>query len=713
MAGLFWPLWWLIAHLAYRFRVYHTGRVPRSGPVLLVANHVTLWDWLLIRVAVPRRVEFVPVGEMARAKELLAAGKAVVVFAEGHLSRNGQMAPFDPRLAECFSPKLAIIPIYLDNLWETQFSYGDGKLIWKWPRKPFRRHVAVFFSEPMWEPTVPAIRAAIVEAGAWCGIAQSEYLTPAPCAFIHQAASFRHLFRTACVDLATGTERKLTWGKLLVGAWSLTSWLKTKLGPEQNVGLWLPTSLGSSLANVALSFCRRTTVNLNYTAGVDAVNSAIAQAGVKQIITSQRFLDKMPFTPPAGVELIRLEEAMAAIKPFARLWRFMMVLLLPGWVLSRFIFKLHTLKPDDPMTIMFSSGSTGEPKGVVLSMRNITANVDGFRRGVEFHDTDRFMVTLPFFHSFGYTVSLWTTLVVGMEAVYFPDPRAAKEVGEYCKKYRCTILLGTATFLRFYLRRCDAEDFRSLRLLVCGAEKLPVKLAMEFQEKFQIQPYEGYGCTELSPVVGTNIPDVEIDGVKQIANTFGTIGQPVPNVCMKTFDPETLAPLPHGEEGLLGGLGPNVMLGYWQQPEKTAQVLRGGWYISGDVGKIEDDGFIRITGRVSRFAKIAGEMVPLERLDEELHELLGSCGERRLAVAAAPDEKRGERVLVFHVLDVKGQLSELFEKLRKSGIPNLWIPDLRDCHIVEHFPTLGSGKLDLKRLGDWAKAVASGQALPT
>jgi acyl-[acyl-carrier-protein]-phospholipid O-acyltransferase / long-chain-fatty-acid--[acyl-carrier-protein] ligase len=715
------PLAWCFARSVYRFHVYFNHRVPASGPVLIVANHGSLWDrWLLI-AATSRRLVFLPVSQPKAISAALEAGQAVVVFAEGTLTRNGQMLPFDARLGEVLQTTqcdFPIIPTFLDNLFGTLFTWSSGRMVWKIPEGPMRRPVAVYFGEAVSNPSpqpsptrgegvrisVPALRAKVVEAGAECGIRQSDFLLPAPRAFVRKAAKFRQLFRLACVDMATGTERKLTWAKVLVGVWSLADWLRPKLGPEQNVALWMPTSLGSMLGNVALSFCRKTTVNLNYTSGEQAVHSAMLQAGIRTVITSQRFLNKMPLMVPEGVTVILLEAAMTEITPRSRLWKFLAVLMLPGWFLDRVVFGLHKIALDDPMTIMFSSGSTGEPKGVVLSYRNITGNVDSFRRGVEFHDTDRFMVTLPFFHCFGYTVSLWTTLIVGMEAVYFPDPRAAKEVGELCKKHRCTILLGTATFVRFYLRRATPGDFDSLRLLVCGAEKLPVKLAHEFRDRFGILPLEGYGCSELSPVVSVNLPDVNVGGVMQIANHFGTVGQPLPNICMKTFDPETLQPLPHGAEGLLGGLGANVMLGYWQQPKKTAEAVRGGWYISGDVGKIEDDGFIRITGRVSRFAKIAGEMVPLERLDEELHELLGSHGERKLAVAAAPDEKRGERIVVLHLAEITECLPTLFEQLRKQGLPNLWIPDVRDCRIVESFPTLGSGKLDLKRIGEMAQS---------
>lgn len=697
----------LFARLAYRLSVYHPGRVPAAGPALLVANHVTALDWLFIRAACRRRVRFAARPEDAARR--LAAGHAVAVFPESELTRNGAMLPFGPdidRIQKLAGIPVPVVPVFLDNLWGSVWSWSGGRRVWKWPETLGRRRVAVYFGEPLTHgPTAAEVRAAVQEAGADCGIAESRKLRPVVREFVRQASSARHLFRRAFVDSATGTERVLTWGRVLVGAWALRNWLATRIGPGQNVALWLPTGLGSALANVALGMLGRTTVNLNYTAGPDLVESAVTQAGVDTILTARRFVAKVPLVVPAGVRVIHIEDAQAGISAWTNLARFVAVVVLPGRVLDRWVLRLGRIDPESPATILFSSGSTGEPKGVVLSHRNVAANVDGFRRGVQFTRHDRMLVTLPFFHSFGHTVSLWATLTVGMEAVFHPDPRQAKEVGELCRKHRCSILLGTATFLRLYLRRAELDSFTSLRLAVCGAEKLPVPLQEEFLAKFGVRPLEGYGCTELSPVATVNIPDVTVGGVTQRGNAPGTVGQPIPTVAVKAFDPDTLDPLPHGTVGMLGVKGPNVMLGYLGRPDLTARVVRGGWYLTGDVGKVEDDGFVRITGRISRFAKIAGEMVPLERLDDEMHELLGHPPDRVLAVAAVPCDRRGERVVVLHLGSVTPELERVFADLRARGLPNLWIPDKRDCHAVEAFPVLGTGKLDLRRLGDLAREL--------
>ena len=277
---------------------------------------------------------------------------------------------------------------------------------------------------------------------------------------------------------------------------------------------------------------------------------------------------------------------------------------------------------------------------------------------------------LLFFHSFGYILFL-APLQIGPG--WCTRPRQAKELGELSRKFRCTGLLSTATFLRFYLRRCDPEDFRSLRIAVCGAERLPPALAKEFEEKFGVLPMEGYGCTELSPTVAVNVPDVDVKGVKQIRNKIGTVGHPIPGVACRIVDPDTNEPLAPGSEGMLLVKGPNVMPGYLGKPEMTAKAIRDGWYTTGDMAKIDDDGFVTITGRLSRFAKVAGEMVPLEKVEEDMHAVLGT-NDSVLAVTAVPDDNRGERLVVLHLPTLTMPPREMGQKLAERGLPNLWVP---------------------------------------
>jgi acyl-[acyl-carrier-protein]-phospholipid O-acyltransferase/long-chain-fatty-acid--[acyl-carrier-protein] ligase len=736
------PFLWVLAHSLYRLRIHNRDRIPATGGALIVANHVSYVDWLVLSVASPRPVTFVlwdifyrnPIlrflfswarhniiriehrnhphalaDSLSAIGKALDAGRLVVIFPEGRLTRSGHMLPFGRGIERVLRQTVSdvpVIPTSTSGLYGGFFSYGGGPILRKWPRA-FRPRVGVWFGKPV-EKTLSAanLRLAVQEAIADLAIRDSDHITLLHRAFVRNACKFRNIFRTCIIDNSTSPARTLTWGKTLVAALCVTRYLRPRLGDAANVGVWLPTSLGGALANLAIAFLHRASVNLNYTAGPAPVRSAIEQAGVRTVVTSRRFVARIPLELPEGVEAIYLEDVLESVTKWQRISTFLTVLLLPGWLMERAL-GLHRHTVEDTLTIVFSSGSTGEPKGVVLTHRNVGHNALSSIRTIGIAREDRLFAILPFFHSFGYTVCLWAPLLAGCIAMYYPDPRAAREVGELARTHRATIMLATATFLRFYIRRCDKDDFHTIRSLICGAEKLPVKLQDEFRDKFGVLPLEGYGCTELSPVVSTNLHDVASGGVVQECNHRGTVGQPIFGVCARAFTTdEARRPLPVGEGGVLCVKGPNVMRGYLHQPEKTADAVRNGWYNTGDVGLVEPDGFIRITGRVSRFAKIAGEMVPLERLDDEMQEILATGGDRMLAVAAVPDEKRGERLVVLYLSEIEARVCDLLAALPKRGIPNLWVPDRRDCYPVETMPVLGSGKLDLKKLGDVARELS-------
>jgi acyl-[acyl-carrier-protein]-phospholipid O-acyltransferase / long-chain-fatty-acid--[acyl-carrier-protein] ligase len=309
------------------------------------------------------------------------------------------------------------------------------------------------------------------------------------------------------------------------------------------------------------------------------------------------------------------------------------------------------------------------------------------------------MGVLPLFHSFGFTGTLWLPLLAGFGAVYHPNPTDAKTIGETVKKHRATLLISTPTFYAGYMRRCNAEEFASLHYVISGAEKLREPIARGFKEKYGIEILEGYGCTELAPVVSVNIPDVVYDGQKQIGNKPGTVGHPIPGVAVRVTDPDTGAPLPYGTAGMLLAKGGNLMLGYLGQPELTAEAMRGGWYVTGDIAAIDEDGFIRITDRLSRFSKIGGEMVPHMKVEETMNEVLGNPV---AAVTALPDEQRGEKLVAFYAQNGMNR-DELWEKLNRSDLPKLWIPKRENLHAVEALPLLGSGKVDLRQIKSMAQ----------
>jgi len=517
----------------------------------------------------------------------------------------------------------------------------------------------------------------------------------------------------SCFPDNTNPKLNLNYGKALVAVSCLGNQLRHELKGETTVGVWLPNSTGSALTNIALATIGKISVNLNYTASAGILEHCINIAGVKTVITAKRFTSKVSWPDFQNIRLLYLEDIMQNISPTKKAITFLASKILPPALFIKTILKAHQPNPDDILTIIFSSGSTGNPKGVMLTYKNITANAWSTIKGADVDFTDCLLGALPFFHSFGYTVSMWTPIQVGAAIVYQPDPRQARDIGAACKSYQCTAYLSTATFLRFCLKKSEPDDFKSLRILICGAEKLPIQLAKDFESKFGILPLEGYGCTELSPVVCINKGDIIIPGATILGQMVGSIGQIIPGVSIKIVDPETLELLPPNQEGMVLATGANVMKGYLNDPDKTASVIKDGWYITGDMGKINLESFVTLTGRLSRFAKIGGEMVPLERLEDELHELLQSS-ERVCAVTCVPDITRGERIMVLylpHIFEGFGiDIKTWSKQLSARGLPNLWVPSEKDFHPVTEMPVLGSGKLDLAKLKALALEISLGKA---
>ncbi|HTW81296.1 MAG TPA: AMP-binding protein, partial [Terracidiphilus sp.] len=351
-------------------------------------------------------------------------------------------------------------------------------------------------------------------------------------------------------------------------------------------------------------------------------------------------------------------------------------------------------------TIIFSSGSTGDPKGVMLSHYNIASNIEQMGQTFMFGRKDSLLGVLPFFHSFGFTVTLCLPAVLGVSVVYHPSPLDLTAISELVRDYKVTFLMATPTFLQAYMRRCSPEDFGSLDFVLVGAEKLPERLALAFEDRFGVKPLEGYGATECAPVVAVNTRDFRAPGFRQVGGKRGRIGHPLPGISVRIVDPETREPVAAGAAGLLLVRGPNVMQGYLGRPEKTAEALQDGWYVTGDIATEDEDGFLTITDRLSRFSKIGGEMVPHIKVEEQLHEIAGAT-EQKFVVTAVPDGKKGERLVVLHLLQ-PAELKAVIEKLPQTGLPNLWIPRPNQFFAVEEFPHLGTGKLDLRRIRELA-----------
>jgi acyl-[acyl-carrier-protein]-phospholipid O-acyltransferase/long-chain-fatty-acid--[acyl-carrier-protein] ligase len=467
--------------------------------------------------------------------------------------------------------------------------------------------------------------------------------------------------------------------------------LRRLVGPEEFVGSFLPTSVMGVLANLAIGFLDKTPVNLNYTSSKEILSSSVEQSGLKVILSSHMFLERTKLTPP--LPAIFIEDILAKASLTDRFLNGAM-LFVPSFALLRKIVFGRWQRGDINAlaNLVFTSGSTGIPKGVMLTHTNIRANLEGFYQSISARRDDKLMGILPFFHSFGFTAVLWLPIVGGIEAIYHPSPLDAQVIGKLVREHRATFLMATPAFISAYIKRCQPDDFKTIRFTIIGAEKLKENIAQGFKEKFGFRPLEGYGCSELSPIVSLNFHDQIVKGKVQKAQKPGTIGPPLPGVAVRIVDPDTMRTLKENEPGLLLVKGALVMRGYLNKPQMTEDTFFEGWYKTGDIAFLDEDGFITITDRLSRFSKIAGEMIPHIRIEEALHTALGSS-ELVFAVCAVPDDRKGERLVVLRSQDI--DVSRLCDALKAQGFPNLWIPDKDMFFKVDAIPTLGSGKLDL------------------
>lgn len=494
---------------------------------------------------------------------------------------------------------------------------------------------------------------------------------------------------------ADTTGQHLTYGRALIGAFALGRLLERRTPGESSVGTLLPASVGSAVTNIALYLAGRMPINLNFTIGAAALTEAIDQAGLKTIITSRVFLEKASLEERPG--MLFLEDLRTEVSGADKLLAVVLARLTPMALVRRWFS--GPASPTSPLaTIIFSSGSTGAPKGVMLTHDNILSNVDSLAQVFPMGPSDVFIGVLPLFHSFGFTGTFWFPLLMGAGVAYHPNPMDAKTVGELVEKHRATMLISTPTFCNAYIRRCTAEQFASLKYAIVGAEKLRRHTAAEFKEKYGLDLLEGYGMTEMAPVVAVNRPDVTDGAEVKVGNKPGSVGHPIPGVEAKVVDQDTGADLGVNREGLLLVRGPSMMAGYLNDPARTADAVRDGWYATGDIARIDEDGFIFITDRLSRFSKIGGEMVPHLRVEDAINAILG---ESACAVTAIPDASKGERLVAFYARpDVAPE--RIWESLCATDLPRLWLPRRDSLVPVDAIPTLGTGKVDLRRIKQMA-----------
>lgn len=707
----------LLTRLFYRIKVTGLSNVPMDKPVLLVSNHVSWVDALLLAATQQRRIRFIMdrqfyniwwlrpicklmavipisakdppkkiVTSLRQARQAMDEGFMVCIFAEGAITRSGMLRRFRAGFQRIVrGSSYEIIPIYIGGAWGSIFSYSHGKILGSLPKK-FPYPVSIHFGKPMSaDSSVSRIRQKVSELS--CEYINSLKSDKRSLAY-YLAKAARKNWHRRCISDTTGKD--LNYGTTFTSTIALAKEIEKTTTSQQNIGILLPPSVAGSLTNMSVTMLNKVAVNLNYSTGPEIIKYAVERCDIKSIISSRSFIEKIGI-PQDLPGLIFIEDIVSRITGMAKFKAYLKASFMPISLLTK-----GCRCGDDLATIIFSSGSSGKPKGVMQSHHNIISNIEALQMVIKLKANDNLAVVLPFFHSFGFNCGLWLPLVSGVSASYIPNPLDGSMVAQSIRKNRSTILFAAPTFLLNYIRRAQRPDFASLRMVASGAEKLKKRLAESFEAKFGIRPFEGYGATELSPVASLNIPNVESDGIYQVGNKLDSVGHPLPGVAVKIVDIESKKPLDVGEEGLLMVKGPNIMLGYLNAEEQTAQVVEAGWYNTGDIARIDEDGFLTITDRLSRFSKIGGEMVPHVSIEDTYLHALGMA-EQVIAVTSVPDPKKGEELVVLY-LKKAGKPKKLHKIITNSDLPNIWKPKPNNYIKIDSIPVLGSGKIDVMKL---------------
>lgn len=710
-----------LVRLLYRVRVRGMETFPETGGVLLITNHISYVDVCVLQLACPRPIRYIgykglqrhwffnwcfkvsgaipisaqnPSSGVREAVRALKRGEVVCICPEGHISRTGQLMEIKAGFETV--ARLANVPVVaaaVDGLWGSVFSFAGNKYIWKSPRL-MPTHVFVQFGEPV----APA-----QATPAW---GRRELLDLGALAFDERPVLRRHLGRECVRTLAkrpghvliidrTTERRPVNCGQLLAAASALSRRIRATV-PEKRVGIVLPPGAGAFIANLAVLCAGKTPVNLNFTAGRTTIEKSLEIGGIRTVISADAVRAKVPAFPwPEQTLDLRQEIAAMGGKRAILPWLLAAWLLPNQWIPT--LLGLPKIGDDTEAGLLFTSGSSGEPKGVVLTHRNILANCDQISSLSILPRTCMLVGCLPVFHSFGFTVTLWYPMLRGCRVVTVPSPLDTRRIIDAIHEEHATVLLGAPTFIRPILKKALPAELRSLDLVVTGAEKLPEDLSKKFLETYHIEIMQGYGLTETTPATNINQPHPAIvtsTGEHQTGYKQGAVGRLMPGMTARIVHPETGEDLPFTEVGMILFKGANVFTHYLNDPEKTRGAFRDGWFVTGDLGRFDDDGFLYIEGRLSRFSKIGGEMVPHGTIEQKIEEVMkwDQSDGLTFAVMGVPDPAKGEALVLLTTREVTAD--ELRTNLLAVGLPSLWVPKI--IHRVEKIPILGTGKTDLK-----------------
>ena len=724
-----------IVGMKYKLEVNGITNIPQTGGVLLLGNHISWIDWAVVLMAVPKEVRFVmdktiyskwyikwifrmfnaiPISNASSKTTIkiiakqLDEGNIVVIFPEGSITRNGHLGEFKKgfeKILELTNTDVKVVPFYIRGLWESMFSRANQKF-----KKSNRTNsVTISFARYMKKENanIISVKKQIINLSTKSWQEHIKNLKPLNETIFNR---LKELKNNMIFTDSTGLE--LSGHKFLTASIVFKNLLKKQI-ENQNVGILLPSSTAGAFINYSVLLMGKTAVNLNYTSQIETLKYCISKAQIKSIITSRKFIEKLELRGIdlkeafEDVELIYLEDLRQNISKAKSLSVFLSVKILPSF-LSKFIHLTKT-KKDDTVLILFSSGSEGTPKGIELSGDNILGNAQQIANIINVNDEDIILGSLPLFHAFGIVVTTYLPLIEGIRCVAHPDPTDGLAIAKLISSYKVTIMCGTSTFFRLYTKNQKIHSlmFESLRLVVSGAEKLREDVRIEFKKRFAKDILEGFGTTETSPVATCNLPDVlSPDFSIQKGQKAGTVGMAIPGTTIKVVDPVTFKELKVNEEGMILISGIQVMKSYLDDEDRTKKALKvinaKTYYITGDKGKLDEDGFLTIVDRYSRFAKIGGEMISLGAIEELISKFIESTDNLiDFLVTSLEDEKKGEKIILLISNANKEFIQELKEKILKNFDNKLMIPS--EIKIVEEIPKLGSGKKDFAK----AKYLAS------
>lgn len=498
------------------------------------------------------------------------------------------------------------------------------------------------------------------------------------------------------------TEEAKSFGRIFAAALALAKKIPS-LTSAKRVGIILPPGGGAIVANLACVFAKRIPVNFNYTVSELAFKSSRSQSGVDVFITADKFvrkLEQFPWPDFRDMFLLDLElpKMMGAIKKW-----FIYAKLMPADLIIK-QFGLNEFHGDDEAVLLFTSGSSGVPKGVPLSHANVIGNVTQCSSKLSLEPRDRILGVLPVFHSFGLLVGIWYAIARGSDVVTYPTPLETKKIAELVYKYKTRLVILTPTFLRAHVKYSPVDAFKHVYYMVTGAEKLPQDLAEQFAEKFGVFPTEAYGLTESSPGLAANLANLKsADGQPWIIPNHkpGAAGAIIPGVAVRITCLYTGEVLPHTKSGMVWVKGVNVFKGYLGGKVQNEPLFEDGWMRTGDIGHCDDDGFLYVDGRLSRFSKVAGEMIPHEAVELAVAKFLcldPYADEKQVAIVGIPDAKKGESMALLSttITDyIQQAMTTLRGKLLEHGYPATWCP--REIVPVESIPMLGTGKIDMMK----------------